>query len=242
MRGSSFHSIPFSPAVAARSEPGAGHRLRSGKSGRRVGISEARIQPRLAGATGQMLSTAGEVETSDEPLQDWLQHPSRPQPGAGRQTAGARAFALSRAQPPPQRLRAGNHPGALPGAQRGNVRAGRCRLLARLLLAIPAGGFLLRLFLIQHDCGHGAFWPSRSANDWTGRMLGVLTFTPYECWRRSHALHHAGTGNLDARGFGDVDTVTVDEFRSGPKGGSFSTASIAIRSFCWVSARPISSC
>ena len=90
-----------------------------------------------------------------------------------------------------------------------------------LLLAIPVGGLLLRLFLIQHDCGHGAFWPSRSANDWTGRILGVFTITPYECWRRSHALHHAGTGNLDARGFGDVDTVTVDEFRSWTKGRQF---------------------
>ena len=86
-----------------------------------------------------------------------------------------------------------------------------------LLLAIPAAGFLLRLFLIQHDCGHGSFWPTRFANDWTGRLLGVLTFTPYECWRRSHALHHAGTGNLDARGFGDVDTVTVAEFREWSK-------------------------
>jgi acyl-lipid omega-6 desaturase (Delta-12 desaturase) len=83
-----------------------------------------------------------------------------------------------------------------------------------LLLTLPAGGLLLRLFLIQHDCGHGSFWPTRSANDWLGRCLGVLTLTPYACWRRSHALHHAGTGNLDARGFGDVDTLTVSEFRS----------------------------
>jgi acyl-lipid omega-6 desaturase (Delta-12 desaturase) len=81
-----------------------------------------------------------------------------------------------------------------------------------LLLTLPAGGLLLRLFLIQHDCGHGSFWPTRSANDWLGRCLGVLTLTPYACWRRSHALHHAGTGNLDARGFGDVDTLTVSEF------------------------------
>lgn len=83
-----------------------------------------------------------------------------------------------------------------------------------LVLAIPAGLFLLRLFLIQHDCGHGAFLPSRSGNDWLGRALGVLTLTPYDCWRRSHALHHAGTGNLDARGFGDVDTLTVREYEA----------------------------
>ena len=77
-----------------------------------------------------------------------------------------------------------------------------------------AGLLLLRTFIIQHDCGHGAYFRNRKGNDWTGRALGVLTFTPYDCWSRSHTLHHANTGNLDARGFGDVDTLTVDEFRS----------------------------
>ena len=85
--------------------------------------------------------------------------------------------------------------------------------LAGLLLTIPAGLLLLRLFLIQHDCGHGAFFGHRRSNDWLGRALGVLTFTPYEYWRRAHALHHASNGNLDRRGFGDVDTLTVDEYR-----------------------------
>ncbi len=83
------------------------------------------------------------------------------------------------------------------------------------LLATPlAGLFLLRLFIIQHDCGHGSFFASRKMNDRLGKALGVLTLTPYECWRASHALHHAGTGNLDARGFGDVDTLTVREYRA----------------------------
>lgn len=86
--------------------------------------------------------------------------------------------------------------------------------LVALVLAVPAGLLLLRLFLIQHDCGHGSFFPGRRSNDWLGRALGVLTFTPYDCWRRSHALHHAGTGNLDARGFGDIDTLTVREYRA----------------------------
>jgi omega-6 fatty acid desaturase (delta-12 desaturase) len=81
-----------------------------------------------------------------------------------------------------------------------------------LLLTIPTGGFLLRLFLIQHDCGHGAFFKRQSINDWTGRLLGVLTLTPYEYWRRSHATHHASTGNLDQRGMGDIDTLTVAEY------------------------------
>ena len=81
-----------------------------------------------------------------------------------------------------------------------------------LLLAVPAAGFLLRLFLIQHDCGHGAFLKGRRANDWLGRCIGVLTLSPYDLWRRGHAMHHAGTGNLDRRGTGDVDTLTVREF------------------------------
>ena len=85
---------------------------------------------------------------------------------------------------------------------------------AALLLLPVSGLLLLRTFIIQHDCGHGAYLAKRTSNDWLGRMLGVLTFTPYDCWRRSHTLHHASTGNLDARGFGDVDTLTVAEFRA----------------------------
>lgn len=83
-----------------------------------------------------------------------------------------------------------------------------------LLLTPVAGLFLLRTFIIQHDCGHGAFMPGRLHNDWIGRAMGVFTLTPYDCWRHSHAQHHATTGNLDARGFGDVDTLTVREFRA----------------------------
>jgi omega-6 fatty acid desaturase (delta-12 desaturase) len=74
--------------------------------------------------------------------------------------------------------------------------------------------FLLRLFLIQHDCGHGAFFRRQSSNDWVGRTLGIFTMTPYDYWRRSHAIHHASTGNLDARGVGDVDTLTVAEYEA----------------------------
>ncbi len=86
--------------------------------------------------------------------------------------------------------------------------------LLSLLLAIPAAGFLVRLFLIQHDCGHGAFFRHRLANDWIGRVIGVLTFTPYDVWRRSHALHHATTGDLDRRGMGDIKTLTLAEYRA----------------------------
>ena len=81
-----------------------------------------------------------------------------------------------------------------------------------LLLAVPAAGLLVRLFMIQHDCGHGSFFRSRLANDWIGRAIGVVTLTPYDFWRRNHARHHASSGNLDHRGSGDIDTLTVSEF------------------------------
>lgn len=90
-----------------------------------------------------------------------------------------------------------------------------------LLLAVPAAGFLVRLFMIQHDCGHGAFFRQRLANDWVGRVIGVLTLTPYDFWRRTHALHHATSGNLDRRGIGDVDTLTVREYLSRSRWGRF---------------------
>src|SRR4051794_1205085 len=65
-----------------------------------------------------------------------------------------------------------------------------------LVLSVPAAGFLVRLFMIQHDCSHGAFFRRRDVNDWVGRILGVLTLTPHDYWQRTHAIHHAGTGNL----------------------------------------------
>jgi omega-6 fatty acid desaturase (delta-12 desaturase) len=88
-----------------------------------------------------------------------------------------------------------------------------------LLLAVPSAGFLVRLFMIQHDCGHGAFFRHRLANDWAGRAIGVLTLTPYDFWRRTHAMHHATSGNLDRRGMGDIDTLTVDEYLSRSRWG-----------------------
>ena len=81
-----------------------------------------------------------------------------------------------------------------------------------LLLAVPTAGFLVRLFMIQHDCGHGSFFRIRPLNDWLGRAIGVLTLTPYDFWRRAHAVHHASSGNLDQRGIGDIDTLTVNEY------------------------------
>ena len=85
-----------------------------------------------------------------------------------------------------------------------------------VLLGLPLGAFLIvRLFIIQHDCGHNSFLSTKNLNDMLGRFLGVLTFTPYDMWRRDHALHHSFSGNLELRGVGgDIMTLTVDEYRA----------------------------
>ncbi len=82
-----------------------------------------------------------------------------------------------------------------------------------LLFAIPTAGLLIRLFIFFHDCGHNSFLPSITWNRRIGFWLGVLTFTPGAQWWRSHAIHHATSGNLDKRGVGDVMTLTVDEYQ-----------------------------
>lgn len=81
-----------------------------------------------------------------------------------------------------------------------------------LIVSVPAAFFVLRLFIIQHDCGHKAFFRSHRLNDWIGRVLGVVTLTPYDCWKREHALHHATSGDLDRRGPGAIHTLTVEEY------------------------------
>ena len=83
-----------------------------------------------------------------------------------------------------------------------------------LLLVIPTAGFLMRMFMIQHDLGHGSFFRSRKMADLVGHWIGVFTLLPYHYWRRTHAHHHAHSGDLDLRGFGDVETKTVAEYRA----------------------------
>jgi acyl-lipid omega-6 desaturase (Delta-12 desaturase) len=95
----------------------------------------------------------------------------------------------------------------------------RGHLWASLLMAVPTAGFLARLFMIQHDCGHGAFFLFRRTNDWVGRVIGVFTLTPYDFWRCTHAIHHATSGNLARRGIGDVDTLTIKEYRARSRWG-----------------------
>ncbi len=82
-----------------------------------------------------------------------------------------------------------------------------------MALALVNAAFLVRLFMIQHDCGHGSLFRNRRLCDWIGRLIGVITLTPYDVWRKTHAIHHATTGNLDRRGVGDMPTLTVTEYR-----------------------------
>lgn len=88
-------------------------------------------------------------------------------------------------------------------------------------ISLVNGAFLIRLFIIQHDCGHNTLFRNRKVNDWIGRVLGVFTMTPYDVWRRTHAIHHSGSGNLDRRGIGDLPTLTVEEYRALPRGRRF---------------------
>jgi omega-6 fatty acid desaturase (delta-12 desaturase) len=81
-----------------------------------------------------------------------------------------------------------------------------------LLLALPVAGLYVRLFIFQHDCGHGSFFSKGRLNDTVGRVLGVVTLMPYTYWRRTHAIHHATSGNLDRRGVGDIATLSVSEY------------------------------
>jgi omega-6 fatty acid desaturase (delta-12 desaturase) len=90
-----------------------------------------------------------------------------------------------------------------------------------LLLALPAAGLLMRIFIIQHDCGHGSFFKSSRANAIVGTICGVLTLTPYHQWRHEHAIHHASSGDLDRRGVGDVTTLTVKEYLALSRWGRF---------------------
>jgi omega-6 fatty acid desaturase (delta-12 desaturase) len=83
-----------------------------------------------------------------------------------------------------------------------------------LACAVIAAGFVLRLFMIQHDCGHGAFFPSHRLNDLVGAVIGIFTLVPYTYWRKTHAIHHKTSGDLDYRTFGDIKTLTVREYQA----------------------------
>ena len=84
--------------------------------------------------------------------------------------------------------------------------------LLTLGLAVIAAGFMVRIFIIFHDCGHGSFFKSRTMNRIIGNITGTIVFTPYNKWHHEHNIHHQTVGNLDKRGIGDVKTLTVDEY------------------------------
>jgi len=86
--------------------------------------------------------------------------------------------------------------------------------LLTLLLTPIASGLLVRMFIIQHDCGHGSFFKGKKWNNRIGSLMSVFTWTPYDFWRKTHNMHHSGSGNLDARGYGAIETVTVNEYRA----------------------------
>ena len=88
--------------------------------------------------------------------------------------------------------------------------------LLTLLLSPLAAALMMRVFVFAHDCGHGAFFPSKTANDWCGFWLGTLSLTPYRYWQHTHNMHHATSGNLDRRGLGDVTTLTRREYEALP--------------------------
>jgi len=97
----------------------------------------------------------------------------------------------------------------------------RISYLLVLVLAIPAAGFLVRTFIVFHDCAHGSFVRSKRANAMLGAALGVVLYTPFAWWRHEHAVHHATAGDLDRRGVGDIETLTVDEYRARSWRGRF---------------------
>jgi len=90
-----------------------------------------------------------------------------------------------------------------------------------MALSVVAGLFLVRIFIIFHDCGHGSFFKSNTANDGVGFITGMLTFTPYFHWRWEHSIHHSTCGDLDRRGVGDIWTLTVKEYLQASKAKRF---------------------
>ena len=131
--------------------------------------------------------------------------PSQPSPAV---------CAICAAAPGQGRLAAHQHPAAVRGQSGpdGLEHPRQWNYFFTLLLALPAAGLYVRTFIIQHDCGHGSFFASRKADHMVGAALGVVTLFPYGYWKKTHAIHHATSGNLDRREFGDVRTLTVEEY------------------------------
>ncbi len=95
----------------------------------------------------------------------------------------------------------------------------RVSVLLTLALILPAAGFLVRTFIVFHDCAHGSLLPSKRANRYVGRLMGLFVLAPFERWRHDHAVHHATSGDLERRGVGDIVTLTVCEYRARDRRG-----------------------
>jgi omega-6 fatty acid desaturase (delta-12 desaturase) len=98
--------------------------------------------------------------------------------------------------------------------------------LLALVLVVPAAGFLVRVFVVFHDCAHGSLLPSKRANAFVGAFLGLFVMSPYRRWRHDHAVHHAASGDLERRGVGDLPTLTVEEYRAKSLRGRFAYRAI----------------
>src|SRR5262249_33100257 len=92
----------------------------------------------------------------------------------------------------------------------------RVSVLLLLVLVLPASGFLIRAFIVFHDCTHGSFLRSRRGNNLLGAVIGVIVWMPFRGWQHEHAVHHATSGDLDRRGIGDIKTLTVAEYQALP--------------------------
>ena len=90
-----------------------------------------------------------------------------------------------------------------------------------LFLSVPAAGFVVRIFIIQHDCGHGSFFNTKKMNTFTGTLFSLITLVPYQYWKKGHAIHHANSGNLEHRGIGDIYTITINEYLQKSKWGKY---------------------
>ena len=127
-----------------------------------------------------------------------------PKVDAGAAVTDLRALAqvgtISRTEPWTQHYRSSDYGRTVRSPLAGDVVFAPGRIRTLFAARRSDRGFLVRLFMIQHDCGHGSFFRHRLVNDWVGRVIGVFTLTPYDSWRRAHGIHHATSGNLDQRG------------------------------------------
>ncbi|MGH2881739.1 MAG: fatty acid desaturase, partial [Solirubrobacteraceae bacterium] len=99
------------------------------------------------------------------------------------------------------------------------VFAAGVSVLLTACVIVLAAGFLVRTFVVFHDCAHGSLFPSKRANRWVGRLAGLMVLSPFERWRHDHAVHHGTSGDLERRGVGDIVTLTVDEYRARSRRG-----------------------